>query len=77
MEKVMFTVKEVADYLNCSESAIRKLKTESKIPHFRLGKKILFEKRFINQWLYKNQIMSIDLKDNELIVKTFDEDNNI
>lgn len=74
MEKIMFTVKEIAEYLSSSESAVRKLIRESKIPYFRLNKKILFEKDFIDSWLWKNQILSINIEGNDLIVKRYEQD---
>lgn len=72
MEKVILTVKEMAKYLNCSESCIRKLKQESKIPYFRVATKILFDKNIIDNWIYQNQIISIDCKNNNLDVKIYE-----
>lgn len=60
MNKIIFDVKEVAKYLRCSESCIRRLKQESKIPYFRIAKKVLFDKDMIDEWIRQNQIMSID-----------------
>ena len=50
----VFTVKEVAEYLSVSESAIRKLVTEKGIPHFRILRKIMFSKESIDTWI-RNQ----------------------
>ena len=47
----MMTVKELANYLNCSESVIRKLKREKKIPYLKLAGKILFNKEKIDKWI--------------------------
>ncbi|NCC71589.1 DNA-binding protein [bacterium] len=44
MERIVFNVKEIAKYLSVSESTIRKLIREKKIPHFRIYSKILFDK---------------------------------
>jgi excisionase family DNA binding protein len=46
-------VKETSKYLKCSESFIRKLIRQNKIPYFRVGAKILFEKSKINQLIEK------------------------
>lgn len=56
MEKIVFNVKEVTKYLSVSESTIRKLVREKKIPHFRILSKILFDKEQIDKWLSNNQI---------------------
>ena len=50
----VFTVKELAKYLRCSESTIRKLVRENNIPYFRLNSKINFSKDRIDEWI-KNQ----------------------
>ena len=44
-------VKEVKEYLSVSESTIRKLVRENKIPYFRVASKILFEQEKIDQWI--------------------------
>ena len=46
MRKVL-NVKEVKDYLSVSESTIRKLVRENKIPYFRVASKILFDQVII------------------------------
>ncbi len=62
MKEVM-TVKEVSEYLRCSESCIWKLKRELQIPFFRVGKKVLFDKEKINNWIEIN--ISDSLEKNE------------
>ncbi len=47
----VMNVKEVAEYLNCSESSIRNLVREKKIPNFRIGSKLNFRKKTIDEWL--------------------------
>ena len=54
MKKVM-NVKEIKDYLSVSESTIRKLVRENKIPYFRVASKILFEQEKIEQWIENQQ----------------------
>ena len=46
------TLKEVAKFLNLSQSHLYKLTSECKIPHFKpSGKKIYFDKSELIQWL--------------------------
>lgn len=56
MERMVFNVKEVTKYLSVSESTVRKLVREKKIPHFRILSKILFDKELIDKWINNNQI---------------------
>ena len=55
MRKVL-NVKEVKDYLSVSESTIRKLVRENKIPYFRIASKILFDQEKIDQWVDSQQL---------------------
>ena len=52
--KVIFTVKEVSEYLRVSESCIRKAIRENKIPYFRVMSKILFDKSAIDKLITEN-----------------------
>ena len=54
MRKVL-NIKEVKDYLSVSESTIRKLVRENKIPYFRVASKILFDQEKIDQWIEEQQ----------------------
>lgn len=56
MERIVFNVKEVTKYLSVSESTVRKLVREKKIPYFRILSKILFDKEQIDNWISNNQI---------------------
>jgi excisionase family DNA binding protein len=55
MDKELLTVPEVADYIKCSQSMIRKLLRNHQIPNIRLFSKILFDKYAINVWLEEKQ----------------------
>lgn len=46
---------EVAQYLNCSISTVRRLVMKSRIPHFRLGKLVRFRRSDIDAWLSDNR----------------------
>lgn len=54
MRKVL-NVKELKDYLSVSESTVRKLVRENKIPYFRIASKILFDQEKIDLWIEKQQ----------------------
>ena len=57
----MLTVKELSNYLCVSESTIRKMVREYKIPFIRILSKILFDKSKIDFWIENEQ--SAILKD--------------
>lgn len=59
----ILNVKELANYLKCSESKIRNLVRDKAIPNFRIGSKINFNKEAINLWI-KNQEMTNTNKEN-------------
>ncbi len=46
---------EVAQYLNCSISTVRRLVMRSTIPHFRLGKLVRFSRSDIDAWMSDNR----------------------
>jgi len=50
------TLKETAEYLHCSPSLLYKYTATSKIPHVRLGGKILFEISKIERYIEDNTI---------------------
>lgn len=58
--KQMLTVKELAVYFCVSESTIRKMVRESRIPFIRIFSKILFNKSVIDNWINSNQINSTE-----------------
>ena len=52
-----FTVTELADYLKMSVSHIYSLTSRKEIPHIKLlGKKLLFEKKEILNWLRSKKV---------------------
>ena len=58
----IFNVREVAQYLNCSESSIRNLVRANMIPYFRIGKKLNFNKEAIDMWIYNQEMKNFHLK---------------
>ena len=55
----IMNVKEVAEYLNCSESKIRNMTRDKEIPYFRIGSKLNFNKETINRWVNGQEIRNI------------------
>ena len=55
MTKEICNLKELSNYLKISISEIRKLKQKKKIPHFRLGNRIMFDLKTINNGIEKLQ----------------------
>lgn len=51
----IFNVKETAEYLNCSESSIRKMVRNKEIAFFRIGSKINFTQESIESWIKEQQ----------------------
>lgn len=51
MEKTIYDLKELSNYLKVSVSEIRKLVRSKRIPHFRIGNRIKFDLNKINKWL--------------------------
>ena len=47
----MMTVREVATYLRCSVSTVRRFVSRGAIPHYRLGKLVRFRRGEIESWL--------------------------
>jgi len=57
MQKPKFlTLKETADYLHCSTSLLYKKTATRKIPHVRIGRKILFELPKLERFIEENSI---------------------
>lgn len=47
----LITVQQVADYLCCSVSSVRRFIMRQEIPHYRLGKLVRFRRSEIDSWL--------------------------
>ncbi len=59
----IFTVKEVANYLNCSVSSIRSLVRNKEIPHFRIGSKLNFNKEAVDNWVHNQEIQNMQYEE--------------
>jgi excisionase family DNA binding protein len=64
MEEV-FDVKEVADYLHCSQSTIRKLLKNNQIPSFGVAYRVFFKKCLIDLWINNQCFRSCEVMKNE------------
>jgi len=51
MEKDVFTVSELQKYLDCSRGFIYNLMKEHKLPHVKLGRRVYFRKKDVDQFL--------------------------
>ena len=49
--EALITAQEVADYLRCSLSTVRRFIGRAEIPHYRLGKLVRFRRSEIDSWL--------------------------
>ena len=47
----LMTMQEVAEYLQCSLSTVRRWVGRGKVPHYRLGKMIRFRRAELDSWL--------------------------
>lgn len=65
----IFNVKEVADYLNCSVSAIRTLVRNKQIPYFRIGSKLNFNKEAVDRWVHNQELQNMQQDNYELKAK--------
>lgn len=53
MEKRFITAKETGYYLNLSEDTVRKWAMRGKIPYFKFGKALRFDRIAIDKWAEK------------------------
>lgn len=65
----IFTVKEVANYLNCSVSSIRTLVRNKEIPHFRIGSKLNFNKEAVDNWVHNQEICNMQHEEYSMKIK--------
>ena len=51
MERKMYSIEEIAIYLDVSVPYIRKLIRSKEIPYYRIGNRLKFDKKEIDEWL--------------------------
>lgn len=59
----VMSVKEVAEYLKCSESSIRNMVRANKIPVFKINTKLNFNKEAIDNWVHNQEMMSLQTRE--------------
>jgi excisionase family DNA binding protein len=59
----MMTVQEASDYTRVSVSHIRRNCVSGKLPHFKLGRRIVIDRRDLEAWLNGHKIGSLDSQD--------------
>ena len=64
MEEVL-NVKELTQYLRCSDSTVRKLIQNKEIPNFRIANRIYFKKALIDMWIQNQCMRSVEVMKNE------------
>lgn len=60
MDEIIFNIVELAEYLRCSPTTIRRLIKRQRIPFFRIGNKYNFNKKIIDNWIYQQSINNIN-----------------
>jgi excisionase family DNA binding protein len=51
----LMTAREVASYLRCSVSTVRRMVLRGRVPHYRLGRLVRFRRSEIDAWLAVHQ----------------------
>ena len=65
INEVTFDVEELATYLRCSQSTVRKLLRNKEIPFFRVAYRIYFKKSLIDLWIQNQCLRSCEVITNE------------
>lgn len=55
MERTTLTAQEAASYLGVSYWSLLNMARQGQVPHSRVGKKLVFRKQTIDQWLTKQE----------------------
>lgn len=61
IEKPVFNVEELSKYLHISQSSIRKLVRERKIPYYRILSRIFFDKETIDEWISNQEFNNLNI----------------
>ena len=51
LKERLMRVQELAAYLQCSVTTVRRIVSRGEIPHYRIGKMVRFRRREIDSWL--------------------------
>lgn len=69
----VLNVNEVAEYLNCSVSNIRKMVRNNTIPYFRIGNRLNFKKESIDLWVHNQEVKNMQPTQDEYSIKSIRE----
>ena len=61
-KKIILRPAEAAKYIGCSEYTIRQMVRERRIPHYRIGVKILFTKNSLDKWIEEQEKKSVIIR---------------
>lgn len=50
---------EAREYLSCSRSYLYKMTSNQNIPHAKRGKRLVFSKKSLDEWLLKNKVKTV------------------
>lgn len=62
MYRETLSVKEAAIYIGVSKDLIYQLVKEYKLPHLKLGRRILFRKNTLDTWMLEQETLSLNYK---------------
>ncbi|WP_314728321.1 excisionase family DNA-binding protein [Bacillus sp. Marseille-Q3570] len=63
MERQTLTAKQAAEYVNVSYWLILEMAKRKRIPHYRVGKRVLFSKEGLSEWIKAQESSSIEGND--------------
>jgi excisionase family DNA binding protein len=56
------TPKDAAAYIGCSEYTIRDMARKKKVPHYRIGSKIMFRKSTLDKWIAQQEAENYEVE---------------
>jgi len=59
MQRQTISVKEAAEYLGISKDLVYSLVRHKQIPNVKVGRRILFRKEALNDWLERQEVNSL------------------
>ena len=60
MEKRWLTIKDLSNYIDLSEKAIRNMIWRGQLPHIKIGRRVRFDRFEIDRWLEKQKIEPVE-----------------
>lgn len=62
-ENIVFTASETAKYLHCHYETVIRMARRKQIPHHRIGRRLLFRKDSLDQWIQAQELRSTMIAD--------------